>query len=104
MIPEIRASSVAVTSTSSNSGSCGRQRAHRGLDLRSTNAWRMLSICTIMLQRRRDFELVFKNKVAPRIKARMMEKGSVLIGYQPLGTKVNFSGVCSPSCHRAGGH
>ncbi|KAG7221024.1 hypothetical protein INR49_031195 [Caranx melampygus] len=72
------------------------------------------------LQRRRDFELVFKNKpehsnvcfwyippslrdlppgpdrdsrlhqVAPRIKARMMEKGSVLIGYQPLGTKVNF--------------
>ncbi|KAA8587581.1 hypothetical protein FQN60_016443 [Etheostoma spectabile] len=72
------------------------------------------------LQRRTDFELVFKSKpehsnvcfwyippslrdlppgpdrdtrlhqVAPRIKRRMMEKGSVLIGYQPLGTKVNF--------------
>ncbi|CAK6977668.1 glutamate decarboxylase 1 [Scomber scombrus] len=72
------------------------------------------------LQRRTDFELVFKNKpehsnicfwyippslrslppgadrdtrlhqVAPRIKSRMMEKGSVLIGYQPLATKVNF--------------
>ncbi|KAF3698857.1 Glutamate decarboxylase 1 [Channa argus] len=72
------------------------------------------------LQRRAGFELVFKNKpehsnvcfwyippslrslppgpkrdtrlhqVAPQIKRRMMEKGSVLIGYQPLGTKVNF--------------
>ncbi|KAK2844009.1 hypothetical protein Q5P01_010668 [Channa striata] len=72
------------------------------------------------LQRRTGFELVFKNKpehsnvcfwyvppslrslqpgpdrdtrlhqVAPCIKRRMMEKGTVLIGYQPLGTKVNF--------------
>ncbi|KAG8014373.1 Glutamate decarboxylase 1, partial [Nibea albiflora] len=72
------------------------------------------------LQRRAGFELVFKNKpehcnvcfwytppslrglppgedrdarlhqVAPQIKGRMMEKGSVLIGYQPLGAKVNF--------------
>ncbi|KAK5859384.1 hypothetical protein PBY51_020943 [Eleginops maclovinus] len=72
------------------------------------------------LQRRTDYELVFENKpehsnvcfwyippslrglqpgtdrdmrlhqVAPRIKGRMMEKGSLLIGYQPLGTKVNF--------------
>uniref|UniRef100_A0A8D3D5W2 Glutamate decarboxylase 1-like n=1 Tax=Scophthalmus maximus TaxID=52904 RepID=A0A8D3D5W2_SCOMX len=72
------------------------------------------------LQRRKDFELVLKTKpehsnvcfwyippslrglppgpdrdtrlhqVAPRIKGRMMEKGSVLIGYQPLGTRVNF--------------
>uniref|UniRef100_A0A3B4YYX4 Uncharacterized protein n=1 Tax=Seriola lalandi dorsalis TaxID=1841481 RepID=A0A3B4YYX4_SERLL len=30
------------------------------------------------------------HQVAPRIKARMMEKGSVLIGYQPLGARVNF--------------
>ncbi|XP_068459729.1 glutamate decarboxylase 1 isoform X2 [Clinocottus analis] len=72
------------------------------------------------LQRRTDFELVLKNKpehsnvcfwyippslrgltpgpdrdarlhqVAPRIKGRMMAKGSVMIGYQPLGDKVNF--------------
>ncbi|XP_040027458.2 glutamate decarboxylase 1 [Gasterosteus aculeatus] len=72
------------------------------------------------LQRRTHFELVLKNKpehsnvcfwyippslrslppgpdrdarlhqVAPRIKGRMMEKGSVMIGYQPLGDKVNF--------------
>ncbi|XP_035527388.1 glutamate decarboxylase 1 [Morone saxatilis] len=72
------------------------------------------------LQMRTDFELVFKDKpehsnvcfwyippslrglplgterdkrlhrVAPQIKGRMMEKGSVLIGYQPLGDKVNF--------------
>eukprot|EP00064_Thunnus_orientalis_P004386 superscaffoldBa00000396_g4397 len=72
------------------------------------------------LQMRADFELVFKNKpehsnvcfwyippslrtlppgpdrdtrlhlVAPRIKSRMMETGSVLIGYQPLEAKVNF--------------
>ncbi|KAM7401438.1 hypothetical protein PAMA_005577 [Pampus argenteus] len=72
------------------------------------------------LQRRTDFELVFKNKpehsnvcfwyippslrslspgadrdtklhqVAPLIKGRMMKKGSVLIGYQPLAAKVNF--------------
>ncbi|XP_054610879.1 glutamate decarboxylase 1 isoform X2 [Dunckerocampus dactyliophorus] len=73
-----------------------------------------------LLQRRKDFELVFKHKpeasnvcfwyippslrsmppgpdrdkrlhqVAPQIKGRLMEKGSVLIGYQPTGTKVNF--------------
>uniref|UniRef100_A0A7N6AZU4 Glutamate decarboxylase 1a n=1 Tax=Anabas testudineus TaxID=64144 RepID=A0A7N6AZU4_ANATE len=30
------------------------------------------------------------HQVAPRIKHRMMEQGSVLIGYQPLGDKVNF--------------
>uniref|UniRef100_A0A8C2X153 Glutamate decarboxylase 3 n=2 Tax=Cyclopterus lumpus TaxID=8103 RepID=A0A8C2X153_CYCLU len=30
------------------------------------------------------------HQVAPRIKGRMMEKGSVMIGYQPLGDKVNF--------------
>lgn len=29
-------------------------------------------------------------QLAPQIKARMMEKGSAMIGYQPLGTKVNF--------------
>ncbi|KAM3605213.1 uncharacterized protein V6R79_022297 [Siganus canaliculatus] len=72
------------------------------------------------LQKRTEFQLVFKSKpehcnvcfwyippslrdlppgperdmrlhqVAPQVKGRMMEKGSVLIGYQPLGTKVNF--------------
>uniref|UniRef100_A0A673A1T8 Zgc:163121 n=1 Tax=Sphaeramia orbicularis TaxID=375764 RepID=A0A673A1T8_9TELE len=72
------------------------------------------------LQKRGDFELVFQNKpehsnvcfwyippslrgltpgpdrdtrlhqVAPKIKGRMLEKGSVMIGYQPLGPKVNF--------------
>lgn len=29
-------------------------------------------------------------QLAPQIKARMMEKGSAMIGYQPLGTKANF--------------
>ncbi|XP_037131510.1 glutamate decarboxylase 1 isoform X3 [Syngnathus acus] len=73
-----------------------------------------------LLQRRKDFELVFKTKpehsnvcfwyippslrsmpqgsdrdkrlhqVAPQIKGRLMEKGSVMIGYQPTSTKVNF--------------
>uniref|UniRef100_A0A8C5GGR0 Glutamate decarboxylase 1-like n=1 Tax=Gouania willdenowi TaxID=441366 RepID=A0A8C5GGR0_GOUWI len=72
------------------------------------------------LKRNSDFQLVFKHKpehsnvcfwyippslralqpgpdrdrrlheVAPQIKGRMMEKGSVLIGYQPFGDKVNF--------------
>ncbi|XP_028986654.1 glutamate decarboxylase 1 isoform X2 [Betta splendens] len=72
------------------------------------------------LQRRAGFELVFEHKpehsnvcfwyippslrvlppgperdaklhhVAPRIKHRMMEKGSTLVGYQPFGDKVNF--------------
>jgi glutamate decarboxylase len=30
------------------------------------------------------------NKVAPRIKAMMMEKGSMMVGYQPLGNLPNF--------------
>lgn len=29
-------------------------------------------------------------QVAPRIKGKMMEIGSAMIGYQPLGAKVNF--------------
>ncbi|XP_062337685.1 glutamate decarboxylase 1 [Osmerus eperlanus] len=72
------------------------------------------------LQRRTDFELVLRSKpehsnvcfwylppslrtlppgpernrrlheVAPKIKAKMMEHGMTMIGYQPLGSKVNF--------------
>ncbi|XP_065132476.1 glutamate decarboxylase 1 isoform X1 [Paramisgurnus dabryanus] len=72
------------------------------------------------LKRRADFQLVFKGKpehsnvcfwylpkrvqrmplgperdkelhmVAPKIKAKMMEEGLIMIGYQPLGDKVNF--------------
>ncbi|XP_041459026.1 glutamate decarboxylase 1-like isoform X1 [Lytechinus variegatus] len=30
------------------------------------------------------------HKVAPEIKAMMMNKGTVMVGYQPLGSKVNF--------------
>lgn len=30
------------------------------------------------------------HEVAPQIKARMMEQGTVMIGYQPMGSKVNF--------------
>lgn len=30
------------------------------------------------------------SKVAPKIKAKMMEQGMAMIGYQPLGDKVNF--------------
>lgn len=29
-------------------------------------------------------------KVAPKIKAKMMERGATMIGYQPLGDKPNF--------------
>lgn len=29
-------------------------------------------------------------QLAPQIKARMMERGTAMIGYQPLGSKVNF--------------
>lgn len=28
--------------------------------------------------------------MAPKIKAMMMEKGNTMVGYQPLGDKVNF--------------
>lgn len=30
------------------------------------------------------------SQVAPNIKAKMMEEGQTMIGYQPLGDKVNF--------------
>lgn len=33
---------------------------------------------------------VFAVKVAPIIKERMMKGGSMMVGYQPLGDKVNF--------------
>ncbi|TRY84135.1 hypothetical protein DNTS_026034 [Danionella cerebrum] len=42
------------------------------------------------LKRRTDFQLVFKGKVAPKIKAKMMEEGFAMISYQPLEDKVNF--------------
>lgn len=38
-------------------------------------------------------------KVAPVIKERMMKQGSMMVGYQPLGNKVNFFCDCVfPSC------
>uniref|UniRef100_A0A4W4DMR9 Glutamate decarboxylase 3 n=1 Tax=Electrophorus electricus TaxID=8005 RepID=A0A4W4DMR9_ELEEL len=33
---------------------------------------------------------VHVSKVAPKIKAKMMESGATMVGYQPLGDKVNF--------------
>uniref|UniRef100_A0A4W4DN73 Glutamate decarboxylase 3 n=1 Tax=Electrophorus electricus TaxID=8005 RepID=A0A4W4DN73_ELEEL len=38
-------------------------------------------------ERNRD---VHVSKVAPKIKAKMMESGATMVGYQPLGDKVNF--------------
>ena len=34
--------------------------------------------------------MIFVFQVAPKIKAMMMEKGSTMVGYQPLGDKPNF--------------
>ncbi|KAJ7415573.1 hypothetical protein WISP_77687 [Willisornis vidua] len=36
------------------------------------------------------FWLMWKAKVAPKIKALMMESGTTMVGYQPQGDKVNF--------------
>ena len=33
---------------------------------------------------------VFPHKVAPKIKALMMESGTTMVGYQPQGDKANF--------------
>lgn len=32
----------------------------------------------------------YLTKVAPKIKAMMMESGTTMVGYQPQGNKVNF--------------
>jgi len=34
--------------------------------------------------------MLYLLQVAPAIKAMMMEKGTVMVGYQPLGSKPNF--------------
>uniref|UniRef100_A0A8C2I1C3 Glutamate decarboxylase 2 n=1 Tax=Cyprinus carpio TaxID=7962 RepID=A0A8C2I1C3_CYPCA len=39
---------------------------------------------------REGYEMVFDGKVAPVIKARMMEYGTTMVSYQPQGDKVNF--------------
>ena len=35
-------------------------------------------------------QFFFLRQVAPKIKAMMMEKGSTMVGYQPLKEKPNF--------------
>ncbi|GAB0184804.1 glutamate decarboxylase 2 [Grus japonensis] len=42
------------------------------------------------IKNREGYEMVFDGKVAPVIKARMMEYGTTMVSYQPLGDKVNF--------------
>lgn len=37
-----------------------------------------------------SFVLCFYHKVAPKIKALMMESGTTMVGYQPQGDKANF--------------
>ena len=41
---------------------------------------------------------VLFNQVAPKIKAMMMEKGSTMVGYQPLGDKPNFFRMIVSNC------
>lgn len=36
------------------------------------------------------FVFFFRDKVAPKIKALMMESGTTMVGYQPQGDKANF--------------
>ena len=36
------------------------------------------------------FAVSLLHQVAPKIKAMMMESGTVMVGYQPQGNKVNF--------------
>eukprot|EP00069_Balaena_mysticetus_P014855 bmy_22420T0 len=43
-----------------------------------------------IIKNREGYEMVFDGKVAPVIKARMMEYGTTMVSYQPLGDKVNF--------------
>ncbi|TNN82531.1 Cysteine sulfinic acid decarboxylase [Liparis tanakae] len=40
------------------------------------------------MKKREGFQIVFE--VAPAIKERMMKQGTMMVGYQPLGNKVNF--------------
>ncbi|KAG2459237.1 DCE1 decarboxylase, partial [Polypterus senegalus] len=42
------------------------------------------------IKNREGYEMVFSGEVAPKIKARMMECGTTMVGYQPQGDKVNF--------------
>lgn len=36
------------------------------------------------------FYVSFSPQIIPKVKAKLMEKGVVMIGYQPLGQKPNF--------------
>ncbi|KAG8133218.1 hypothetical protein E2320_011029, partial [Naja naja] len=42
------------------------------------------------LKTRNNYELVFDAEVAPKIKARIIEEGTMMVSYQPLGDNVNF--------------
>ncbi|TKC49101.1 hypothetical protein EI555_002663 [Monodon monoceros] len=43
-----------------------------------------------VLKRKDNFKLVFDAKIAPKIKAQMIEEGTAMLNYQPYGDKVNF--------------
>ncbi|KAM9054654.1 glutamate decarboxylase 1-like [Megaptera novaeangliae] len=43
-----------------------------------------------VLKRKDNFKLVFDAKIAPKIKAQMIEEGTAMLNYQPYGDKVHF--------------
>ncbi|XP_037230597.1 cysteine sulfinic acid decarboxylase isoform X2 [Falco rusticolus] len=59
-----------------------------GLARRVERAFACTQYLAEEVKRRDGFQLVLE--VAPVIKERMMRKGSMMVGYQPHGTKVNF--------------
>ncbi|XP_029450922.1 cysteine sulfinic acid decarboxylase isoform X2 [Rhinatrema bivittatum] len=59
-----------------------------GLEKRVDRAFSLTKYLLEEMKKREGFELVME--VAPVIKERMMKKGTVMVGYQPHGSKVNF--------------
>ncbi|NXT29562.1 CSAD decarboxylase, partial [Syrrhaptes paradoxus] len=83
----------------------------RGLATRVERAFACTRYLAEEVKRREGFRLVLEVRllspalggVAPAIKERMMRKGSMMVGYQPHGTKVNFFRqiVTSPAVTKA---
>ncbi|EGW13368.1 Cysteine sulfinic acid decarboxylase [Cricetulus griseus] len=60
----------------------------QGLERRIDQAFALTRYLVEEIKKREGFELVME--VAPVLKERMVKKGSMMIGYQPHGTRANF--------------
>ncbi|KAL8182624.1 UNVERIFIED_CONTAM: hypothetical protein K2H54_058841 [Gekko kuhli] len=67
-----------------------RAKGTQGFEILINRFLELAEYLYMELKTRKNYELVFDAEIAPKIKARMIEEGTAMVGYQPHGDNVNF--------------